>query len=375
MRKILFVITKSNWGGAQRYVYDLATALPKADWRVAVVMGGTGEQGAPGGRLEEELRHKDVTALFIPAFMRDVSLRADWQAFRQLYDLFATERPDVVHLNSSKAGGLGALAAQLAGVPHIVFTSHGLVWDEDRNPLTRAAIWFASWLTFLLCDRVIVLSQDNYARARKLPFCKNKITLVYNGVAPLEFLARQEAREALQLPQDALVVGALGELTWNKQLHVLIRAFGELVRGGFNGTLCIIGGGEEQQFLETLLDELKLQDRVRLAGFVPNGHHYLKAFDVFVLPSVKEGLPYVLMEAGQAGLPVIATRISGSTDILDEAGVLVQPKKEKELAEALTRLLADAPKRAALAAALQARVQKEFSLEHMVSATLGVYAN
>jgi len=362
MKKILYVITKSNWGGAQRYVFDLATTLSKEQFDVSVMLGGD-------GLLAQKLRDQSTT-IYRSAFLeRDVSIDKDLKSFFELYRLFKKVRPDVVHLNSSKAGGIGALAARLVGIKTIVFTSHGLAWDEDRGTLSRAAIWLASKCTFLLCHKVIVISRDNLVRAGT-----SKAVLIHNGIAALNYRPREEARDALGLSPEVAVIGALGELTWNKNYHTLIHAAAELKRMGRDFMLCIIGGGEEQKFLEALIQENGLGGRVRMSGFLPDGHKYLKAFDIFVLPSVKEGLPYVLLEAAGAGLPAVGSLIPGIVDILgDGAGLLVKPKDEKALCGALTSLLDDTTLRQKLAVALQKKVAQEFSLQKMVSKTLALY--
>src|SRR5690348_6940862 len=110
MKKILYVITKSNWGGAQRYVFDLATHLP-AGYEPVVALGGTGGAGAGTGLLAEKLKAAGIRVVYVQAFMRDISVTKDLGALAELTRLFKKERPDAVHLNSSKAGGVGALAA------------------------------------------------------------------------------------------------------------------------------------------------------------------------------------------------------------------------------------------------------------------------
>ncbi len=374
MQKIIFVITKSNWGGAQRYVFDLATALPKHEWLVTVAMGGTGLPEAPGGKLEQELRHRDIRTVFIRAFMRDISLSREWRALRELWDFFAKEQPDIVHLNSSKAGGLGALAARLAGVPHIVFTSHGLAFDEDRNPLSRALVWLSTWATFLLCHKVILISRDTFARAH-LPFCARKLALVHNGIAEPEFFTRDEARAKLELTAPAPSIGAVGELTWNKSYPTLIRAMGELKRRGKEAYLCVVGEGEERHFLELLIEEEGVADRVLLVGFVDGAARYMPAFDIYTLPSIKEGLPYVLLEAGAAGLPVVASNVGGIGDIIvpHQTGLLAKPKDHNALANHLEELLDKPELRKKYGEALREHVQKEFSLQKMVEQTVLVY--
>src|SRR3989344_3387314 len=123
--KILYIITKSNWGGAQRYVFDLATRLPKEDFEIAVAHGGN-------GLLAEKLCTARIRTIKVKKFERNVKLFKDIAVFFELLSLLRRERPDIVHLNSSKAGGIGALSARFTGIKNIIFTSHGLVFDEDR---------------------------------------------------------------------------------------------------------------------------------------------------------------------------------------------------------------------------------------------------
>lgn len=376
MQKILFVITKSNWGGAQRYVFDLATSLPKEAWNVGVVLGGTGAAGASGGRLEDELRHRDMRTLFVPAFMRDISLNMEWRAFRHLWDLFAIEQPDVVHLNSSKAGGLGALAARFAGVPNIVFTVHGMPWQEDRGLVSRGLILLTSWITFILSHRVIAISSDAYERIGRMPLCRRKVRLVHNGIAPLQFAERAEARKAL-LPEagDTFIIGAVGELTWNKGYHVLLRAVRRLKSQGRHFIVCIIGEGDERKFLETMVEEENLSDFVHFAGFIPDAYTLLKAFDLFVLSSVKEGLPYVLIEAGQAGLPVVASKVGGVADIIGDriSGLRFTAKNHNDLADHIAEMMDNPGLRLKLSEGLREHIEKEFSIPRMIAGTLAAY--
>jgi glycosyltransferase involved in cell wall biosynthesis len=296
MQKIIFVITKSNWGGAQRYVFDLATHLPSADFQVAVAAGGS-------GALKEKLRAAGVRVIDIVTLQRDVSLAADLKSFSELYRLFKKERPGIVHLNSSKAGGVGALAARLAGVSKIVFTVHGLPEDEARGLWQKLLIKLATRLTFLLCHRVITVSKNNHARVRGSE-------LIYNGVAPMTFGSGEIIRRAF--PDGAKITGTVGELTRNKNQIALV----EQARNNPDMFVAIVGEGELRGMLEQKIMEYGLENRVKLFGFLPAAD-VLKGFDEFALPSLKEGLPYVLLEAKAAGLPIVANRVGGIPEILD----------------------------------------------------------
>jgi glycosyltransferase involved in cell wall biosynthesis len=302
-KKILFVITKSNWGGAQRYVYDLATNINKEQFVVSVAFGQSGQ-------LAERLRTTGITTHPIYSLHRDVSLSTDIKSFFELLRLFRTEKPDVVHLNSSKAAGIGALAARLAGIKKIVFTVHGWPFLEDRSFVAKALIWFVSWFTVLLCHKVICISEYDLCIAKRMPFIGNKAIRIYNGIAPMSLGSGEKIRNAF--PPGVKITGTVGELTRNKNQIALI----EEVKNNPYTYVAIVGAGEDHMMLDEQIKKYQLQDRIKLFGFVP-AEEALRGFDVFALPSLKEGLPYVLLEAKAANLPITANRVGGVGEILD----------------------------------------------------------
>jgi glycosyltransferase involved in cell wall biosynthesis len=303
-KKIIYVITKSNWGGAQRYVFDLATNLPKEKYKVAVAFGQR-------GRLAEELEKVGVRTLPIISLDRDISISPDVKSFFELLRLFKKEKPDIVHLNSSKAAGIGSLAARLAGVPNIIFTAHGWPFWEKRGGVERAAMYFFSWLTALFSHRIIVISDFDLRVARKMPLVGTKAVRIYNGIAPFIDLGSGEViRRAF--PAGVKITGTIGELNKNKNQQALV----EQAKNNPDMYVAIVGEGELRAALEEKIKKYDLENRVKLFGFVP-AREALPGFDTFVLPSLKEGLPYVLLEAKAAGLPIEANRVGGVGEILD----------------------------------------------------------
>ncbi|OGG65080.1 hypothetical protein A3J11_02695 [Candidatus Kaiserbacteria bacterium RIFCSPLOWO2_02_FULL_55_12] len=381
-KKILFVITKSNWGGAQAYVYSLATYFKQKGADVSVALGGTGEAGANIGVLAERLDTADIPTIFVKSFMRDISFAREFVALGELVQIFKRENPDVVHLNSSKAGGIGALAARLAGVSRIVFTSHGLAYDEDRSLFARSLIWFATLLTIMLAHATVVISKDTYRRARTLPFCKGKVFLVYNGIAKIAFAERDDARINLmgQPIKNVPWIGTIAEFTKNKGATYLIDAASIMKQRGLGFRLCLIGDGEDLPKMKKKAIENGLYNApgssayIDFPGFRSDAARWMKAFSIFVLPSLKEGLPTVLLEAGQASCAVVGTDIPGITDIIDEStGILIKPKDPIALADALEELLHNPERRETLGATLQARVAEKFSISQMMDKTAALY--
>jgi glycosyltransferase involved in cell wall biosynthesis len=307
-RKVVFVITKSNWGGAQRYVFDLATHLPKDRFLPVVALGGTGEKDADTGVLAQKLAEVGIRTIFIKSFMRDFSFGKDMKAVGELKEIFKKEKPDIVHLNSSKAGLMGAFAARLAGVPRIVFTAHGWPFREKRSIWGRAFLWAASYATGLLSNTVICVSKYDLKQAKKMPGVR--AVCIYNGIAmQMPFGSGEKIRSAF--PAGAKITGTVGELVKNKNQIALV----EKAKKDASMHVAIVGEGEERTSLEAKIKEYGLENRVKLFGFMP-ANEVLKGFDAFALPSLKEGLPYVLLEAKAAGLPIVANRTGGVGEIL-----------------------------------------------------------
>jgi glycosyltransferase involved in cell wall biosynthesis len=374
--KVVFLITKSNWGGAQKYVFELAVAAKANGLHVIVACGGTGGQKAELGLMAEKLQEADIRVIPIVHFMRDMSLGNDLVAFLDICRIIREERPHVLHVTSSKAGGMGALAGRLFGIKKIIFTSHGLTVDEVWRPRwQRFFIFIGTYYTIAAAHVSIMISKETYERACNIIGRKHKIAYIKNGIAPVDFKSKDEARALLelQIPPDHMLIGGIGELHPNKNWLQAITAVAHLPH---TVHLAILGSGEEYAALKYHTEALGINDRVHLLGYVPDAATYIKAFDIFVLPSKKEGLPYVILEAGLAGLPVIATDLPGNRDIIESGvhGFLIEPEY-RMLATSLEMLMRDPGMRRTLGARLQEKVMDEFSIEHMVNATFALYTS
>lgn len=311
MKKILFVITKSNWGGAQRYVYDLATNLPKEQSEVVVAFGGTGGTDASTGLLAGRLKEAGIRTIFLTSFTRDIYFFREFNSFFELLQIIKKEKPDVLHLNSSKAGGLGALAGRIAGIRRIIFTAHGFAYNEVRPFYQRILIWIVSWFTILCAHKVIILSHYELKRAPVI-FSRRKMLVIHNGIdLHMQFASGEKIRNAF--PSGVCITGTIGEMIRNKNQIALV----EQAKNNPAMYVAIVGSeGEERPHLEAKIKKYGLSNRVKIFGFIP-ASEVLKGFDTFALPSLKEGLPYVLLEARVAGLPIVANRVGGVGEILD----------------------------------------------------------
>ncbi|MGB4076436.1 MAG: glycosyltransferase [Minisyncoccia bacterium] len=367
-RKILYVITKANWGGAQRYVFELAVAMKERGDDVVVAYG---EEGLLVKRLQEVgVRTREITAL-----ARDFNWKSEWTALRTLITLIKEEAPDIVHVNSSK-GGLALLAARIGRVSHIIFTTHGWAFNEARPWWQRMLIHLVYAITVLLSHKTICVSDAIRRDLAWFPDFLGRFVVVRNGLPSPTFLTKEEARERLGIPQStAFVLGMIAELHPIKRVDDAIRALAELTPHHPELSLVVIGDGKEHAWLSEYAAHYDVAERVYLKGFIESAATYLKAFDVFLMPSRSEALALALIEAGYARLPVVASRVGGIPEVIThkKTGLLVPRENPHALARALREMIEHPDQAALYGEALHKSVRERFSSERMLTETFRVY--
>jgi len=377
MTKILYLITKSNFGGAQRYVLDLAIEAKNKGFSPVVAAGIENK----ANELPHILASQNIPFIEIPYIGRDVSLKKDISSFFSIYKIIKQEAPDVVHFNSSKMA-LGLLAARIIRIfknypKKIIFTAHGWPFNEPRSYWQKKIIWLISYVSVLLSDKTITIANFDFEKGKHMPFTRGKIIYIPNGIQTIDFLSRPDAREQISsliknpLGEDFLAV-TVAELNKNKGIAFLTEA----------AEMCdlpikfvIIGEGEDRETLQELIKEKGLQKKVCLAGKLSDAKKYLKAFDMFILPTLKEVLPYVILEAGLASLPVVATSVGGTPEIIDDmkSGILVRRGDPQELLTGITYIYENRETTLAYGEALKERVDKEFNFSTMAQETFKLY--
>ena len=378
-KKILFVITKSNFGGAQRYVYDIARSLSLDEFEVVVAFGGE-------GLLKEKLSDANIRTISVDGLERDINIFNEFRVFSQLMKLYREERPDVVHLNSSKIGGIGAFAGRVVGIKRIIFTAHGWAFNEERPWIERMVIACLSWLTIMLAHMTIAVSKQIKSQMCYFPFTKNRMKVIHNGVDQAGVFSKEEARGLLlkhnkkmssAIPKDAFWIGTVSELHATKGLLYAIEAVEKLVSKGKNVVFIIIGEGEKRHELRKLIEEKNLQDKVFLFGFIDAAPQYLRAFDIFTLTSISEALSLSTLEAGLSERPVVASDVGGLPEIItsNESGLLVPIRDSQAIADAIDFLIENKEKRGLLGSKLKQKVENDFSLQKMLTKTIEVYKN
>lgn len=376
--KILYAITKSNWGGAQRNVYDLAVAMKEKGHTAIVALGGDGV-------LRKRLEDAGIKTHPIGTLGRDISFNKDAGSFKEIFKIIKREKPDILHLHSPKAAGLGALAGRILRVKKIIVTVHGWSFNESRPLAQKILITLFSWLTLILAHKTILLSEREYLQASRFPWSKGKIVIVPLGIKQPVFIsidgARQELGKLTGIELNELnkkfVIGLISELHPNKGLVYMVNAMKEIVSHNPNTVCIIIGDGEQAPSLQMQIKSNGLEKNIYLTGYLENALEYMKAFNLFVLPSIKEGLPYVILESAFASLPVVATTVGGIPEIIEDmrSGVLIQPKSVNELVHAVTFMIEHPQMRREYGSVLRETVSNKFSIEKMIDSVTQLYEN
>jgi glycosyltransferase involved in cell wall biosynthesis len=375
-KKILICITKSNWGGAQKYVFDIAKNI-KDRFNTTVLLGGNGE-------LKEKLGKIGVKTITLKNSERNTNIFKDIKLLFELFKVFKTEKPDIIHLNSSKIGFIGTIVGRILGIKNIIFTVHGWAFNENRPWWQRFVFWTMQTKTVFFSHHTIAVS-ENIKRQLKPKWLQKKIVVIYNGIDDLVFLDKDSAKKELinKIAKNLdskitgnKVIGTISELHKNKGLEYVIRAFKKLDQQILNQTnMLIIGEGEERNNLEKIIANLNLQDKVFLLGAVPDAYKYLKAFDIFTLTSITEAFPYSILEAGKAELLVIASNVGGIPEIIEDnkSGILTKVGDIEKISETVKVLTENAALKNTYGKALKNKVDLKFSISKMIRETVDIY--
>jgi glycosyltransferase involved in cell wall biosynthesis len=375
-KKLFICITKSNWGGAQKYVFDIATNTPRDQFDTTAVLGG-------GGDLMKKLEEAGVKTILLKNSQRDINVKKEFSLLFELIKLFRKEKPDIVHLNSSKIGFVGALAARLSGVKKIVFTVHGWAFNENRSFLSKTLFKILHIFTIILCHEVISVSEVSKKQIGKL-FGK-KLTVIRNGLRDIDLKNKDSAREGLSvkmleknkktssiLSGNPIWIGTISELHTTKGLNYAIEAISKIKN---NIIFVIIGEGEKRKELEEQIVKLGIANKVFLIGYVDLASTYLKAFDILTLSSITEALPYMLLEAGYASLPVIASNVGGIPEIIEnnKTGILVSSRNSEEIKSSIEYLIKNPQKARDFGSSLKEKISKNFTQKIMLEKTFALY--
>lgn len=363
--RIALLSESKEFGGAEQYLLLLAGGLAALGHQVLFLI----PQGASwSSRAREAAWGVEECPSRLQSWL---PLRLAW-----LSAALKRTSPDILHINlpSTYAASFsaGALVGGRYGCP-VVTTEHLSMIGRSRRRLLLKGL-FTRYVR-----RIIAVSESTrrcLEESHGVP--ADRITVVLNGIDldGLRFLSQDDARSRLGIDRGRLAIGCVGELIPRKGHSYLMEAMAEIEgRSPGLAQLVIVGEGRERSRLERQVADLGLDGVVKLPGMIEGAGSLLKAFDLFVMPSMMEAMPFALIESMAAGLPAVATSVWGIPEIVREGktGLLVPPAATPELAGAILKLLKDEDLRARFGATAEADARERFSLAEMADKTAGVY--
>jgi len=341
--KIVRIITRQNIGGPAFQTVLLTSHLNKNRFKSILIKG---KEGKDEGDMEELAKSKKIEPIHIKELSREISLRKDLIAFWRLYRIIRKEKPDIVHTHTAKAGTLGRLAAKLAGVPIIVHTFHGNVFQGYFNSFKSKLFLHIERLLALFSTRLIAISHSQEQDILKYKIGNlQKISCIPLGLELKPFLTSEKKkgvfRKELNIGEKIPLIGIIARLVPIKG-HIYFFEAVKIVSQDFpSAKFIVIGDGELRKKLMDLVVDLEIDDKVIFCGFRKDLDNIYADLDVVVLSSLNEGLPVSIIEALGAKKPVVATEVGGVKDLVEDkvTGVLVPKQDPQRLAQGIVYLL------------------------------------
>ena len=384
MTKILHIITRLDMGGSAQNTLLTCLELSRK-YEMVLVCGLSQESHMTDSEREAVDRQKDdagvngVKIIPVLSLLRRINPVNDIRALYDLVRIIKTENPDVVHTHTSKAGILGRIAAKIARVPLNVHTPHGHVFFGHFGPILSRIFMWIERLFEPLTDRVIVLTdgeRKDYTDLNVYP--ADKLVQIHSGVDIEKFkqvpVCAVEKKRSLGLEQNGLVVGFVGWLLPIKGPMHLLKAMVDVWQDYEDTNLVFIGKGDLDVDLRAAALRAGANGRVNFLGWRNDIDEIMPLFDIFVLPSLNEGMGRVIVEAMAAGKPVVASNVGGIPDLVKQNrnGLLVPPGDEKALAASIKQLISN-PQKAKMMGQCGRKLCNQFSLEAMVEKIDNLY--
>lgn len=362
--KVVHVITRLDKGGSAENTVLTLAGLDRARYELILVKGPSTEshmsdpEAAAVEKSLNNLRSLHVRLITIPTLVRRAAPLKDSLALAALIRLFRKERPQIVHTHTSKAGILGRWAARLSGCPHIVHTPHGHIFWGYFDRFTTFIFILLERLTARFTDCIITLTDQEKKDHRLMGIAPEEaFRTIHSGVDlnvfSKTFVNPDDMKRELGIPEEAFVIGTIGRLTPVKGQRYLVEAAREIIAAYPNTEFVILGHGELLSELRERASALGIEKNILFPGWRPDAADVLTVFDIFVLPSLNEGMGKAIVEAMASGKPIVASRIGGIPDLIRDGqnGILVPPADAGALARAVIRLRKDGQMRARIARA------------------------
>jgi glycosyltransferase involved in cell wall biosynthesis len=368
--KLLFIIDNLQFGGGERVFAQIINGLSPHKYEIFL-------SSYPGEQLRQAIVKGDLQ--FLPL---DFSKKFSFSLILRLTHIIKKNGIEIVHGQGARAEFYARVACKLAGKAKYMSTIAMPVEGFDVGPIRKKIYSLFDRFSERFVDRFLVVSdvlRDKMIRGHGIP--AEKVIKIYNGIEIDHYTSqhqngsRERIRNEFNIEEDTLFIGAIGRLVWQKGFDYLIGALPELLKRLPRTKIVLVGDGPLRGELEALAEKKKVEENLIFAGFRSDIKDILSAIDILILPSLLEGFPMITLEGMAMAKPIIATRIDGITEqIVDGvSGILIPPRDPDAIAQAVVRLSTEKELAQILGLGGRRRVEKEFTVEKMVSETEKVY--
>ncbi len=350
--------------GSQRVALDICDHLDRNEYEIWIACAPSKDKD---NAFAQEVKKLGLNKRIIPHFRRALG-PWDILAFFEIYGFLRKHRFDIVHTHGSKSGVLGRIAARRAGVKSVIHTVHGVPYHSVLPKPVQCFYRMAERFAGKFCDKVVFVSENQRKDAvAKKVIAEEKTVTIYNGVVDIP-------RKERDYSGDELLIGSVGRFWDQKNYLVTIRAAIEACKRNPRLRFAFLGDGDYFDTCLKMVRDNGLQDRIELPGWQNNVREWLDRFDVFLLYSLWEGLPVAILEAMNAGLPVIASDIDGNNELVDASnGYLVDTNQPEKLIELLATLTDKRDSLGSMSKQSIRKIQEHFLLDRMTKEYLQAY--
>ncbi len=368
--KVLHTITRLVIGGAQENTIYTAMLLDKSRYNVDVV---SGPQAGPEGSLLTEAIKGKVNVLTFKDLVREINPLKDLSHFIKFYSFLKKEKYQIIHTHSSKAGIIHRVAAKLAGVPIIVHTVHGWSFHDRMSERTKKMYVALEKFAEKFTDKMITVTDFDIEKGLKEKIGSREKYITIHSSIDIDLYSNptrtvEDIKQELKIPEDRIVIGTVSRMSDQKAPIDFFESASILRKTFDNIHFLFVGDGPLREEVLSYIKSNNLTDCVTLAGLRRDIPDMTSVMDIFCLSSLWEGLPRVFSQAMAAKLPVVATRVNGAPEIIDDEvnGFVVPPAKPDLMAEKLAILIKDEKLRIQMGEKGFKRINPDFCLYNMV---------
>jgi len=316
--KVLQVITKADWAGSQRIVYEICK-LAKEETKIQMEVA-VGEKGI----LEEKLKNElGITVHNIENLIHPIKPFVDLKGYRELKNLIKQNNYDVVHCHTTKAGILGRLAASKLKTNKIIYTVHGY-WPilQYEGLKRKMAVLLERYLAKRTTNLVLISKSDIDLSKKMKIGNEEKYRLIYNKITvEKDKIKKGVLRKELNLDQDIKIIGNVSRVDNPKNPFLFVNIAKEYLKNNDSTFFVWVGDGRLKEQAINYVKKLNLEDKVKFIGFRENGIDYMNDFDLLLLTSNWEGVPITILEAIELNIPILSTDVGGIKEIIGESSV------------------------------------------------------